>query len=101
MMMGDSNTECCNCVPEQEASTYTCEDRKLVFSKREQEVLKKIREASLKAREVKERIRLSFYIEERRAAEKELDELRALRRELEAERIEAADERMRLLGHLS
>ncbi len=81
----------------------TCSQRSGIFTPREQDVLARIREASLKAREVKGR--LSAFdgggdTGVREAVLNELEALRRLRAGLEEERIDAANERMRILGHL-
>jgi hypothetical protein len=96
---------CCACGDELTPfSGGGCADKKNVFTRREQDVLARIREASLRAREIKEGIRNSsgkessaVLLEESRG---ELERLRRLRDELETERIAAAEERMRMLGHL-
>lgn len=81
----------------------TCSQRTGIFTPREQDVLSRIREASLKAREVKGRLRAfdgGGNLEARKVALSELEALRRLRAGLEEERIDAANERMRILGHL-
>ena len=101
---GHLNADCCHCTPEFD-SAYGCADKKLVFTLREQAVLKRIREAAEEARAVKADLRMlnSTPVEDSpdkaRALER-LDRLRELRQELETERVAAAEERMRLLGHL-
>lgn len=84
---------------------YGCHERKTVLTYREERVLKRILEARERARTVKERIRTleregPAAEAERQEALRELEELRELRRELETERLAAAEERMRLLGHI-
>jgi hypothetical protein len=97
---------CCACAdePAEVIGSISCADKKNVFTRREQNVLGKIREASLRARAIKEEIRKlsgressGVLLEEARG---ELEQLRRVRDELEAERIAAAEERMRMLGHL-
>ena len=82
----------------------SCADKKMVFTRREQAVLDKIREASLRARTIKEEIRnLARGQSAPDVLQDALDELERLRRvrdELETERVAAAEERMRMLGHL-
>jgi hypothetical protein len=83
---------------------YGCHERSTVFTQREEDVLKCLRELSLKARRIKEQIRLleeagSVDIEAKLRAMEELERLRQLRLQLDAERIAAAEERMHLLGH--
>jgi len=94
-------SDCCACLTEAEEISYGCADRKYVFTRREHRVLGRIREASLRARAIKAIMRGrtpgDVVLEE---AEKELDDLRRLREELEIERLAAAEERMRLLGHI-
>ncbi len=104
-MESNGECDCCLVLPEESDSRYGCEERKAVFTRREQEVLRRIREASLRARAIREELRMA---EEDQAGDpgarlralSELDELKRLRADLERERIAAADERMRLLGHL-
>lgn len=94
---------CCSCDGEsgELSGTLTCADKKYVFTKREQRVLGKIREASLRARVVKDELRKLGPGEPGHSeALLELEQLRHLRAELEQERVAAAEERMRLLGHL-
>ncbi len=83
---------------------YGCHEKSTVLTQREEEVLKQIRELSLRARAIKERLTLvdaSGVDDEaaKTALGKELESLRRRRSELEAERLAAAEERMRLLGH--
>jgi hypothetical protein len=76
----------------------TCADKKNIFTRREQEVLEKIRQASLRASALKDEIGRSDE-HGRQAALQELERLRRLRTELEQERLAASEERMRMLGH--
>ncbi|MEM5789145.1 MAG: hypothetical protein AAGU11_17665 [Syntrophobacteraceae bacterium] len=93
--------DCCRCSSESEVPSYGCAEKKMVLTKREQEVLGRIREAALQARTIKEKLRaLSPADRDHGHAEVEHRELRALREELENERVAAAEERMRYLGHL-
>lgn len=100
-LMG-SGCGCCM-TPDEQGGSYTCEDRSKVFTYREQDVLERIRWASERARELRREIELMKTLPDKRAAlERALDDLAALRRErveLEAERLAAANERMRWLGH--
>jgi hypothetical protein len=92
---------CCACDEEtiKPFTGLTCADKKDIFTRREQEVLDRIREASLRASALKDE--LSRTDEQgREAAFLELERLRLLRAELEQERVAASEERMRLLGHL-
>ncbi len=92
---------CCACEEKsmEAAAGLTCADKKNIFTRREQEVLDKIREASLRAGALRDEIKRTDG-RGREAALQELERLRLLRAELEQERIAASDERMRLLGHL-
>lgn len=83
------------------SGAYGCEDKKYVFTPREQAVLGKIRETALRARSIKEELRSLEPDDARREqALHELEQLRKTRAELEEERIAAAEERMRMLGHI-
>ena len=96
----DEGSGCCSC--DEETITpagLTCADKKDIFTRREQEVLNRIREASLRASALKDEISRTNE-RGREAALLELDRLRLIRAELEQERIAASEERMRLLGHL-
>lgn len=92
---------CCACEDtiDQTFSGLTCADKKNIFTRREQEVLARIRESSLRASALKEKINREDE-PGRQAARLELENLRLLRAELERERLAASEERMRLLGHL-
>lgn len=108
----DTAQEECGCCPADAAEIssngepYGCHERKTVLTYREERVLQKIREAHRRAKTLKERILALEGEETRSAAEekgralRELEALRNLRRELEEERLAAAEERMRLLGHI-
>lgn len=98
--------ECDCCVLAEDAGSrdYGCAQRGTVFTEREQRVLKRIREASAHAGLLRERIKViegesPVDTGAREAAREEYEILRALRSELEKERVAAAEERMRLLGH--
>lgn len=104
---GNGSCDCCM-VPDssgiQGLEPYGCAERKAIFTYREQRVLKSIREISLKARDLKSGIKFlkeGGMQDETSRAEilSELERLRALRDELEKERLAAAHERMVLLGH--
>lgn len=94
---------CCQTSLDDAAEKYDCAKRWTVFTKREERVLFSIRELGEKARKLKSRIdqltTTASASSERLAALSELESLRQRRAELEKERIEAAEERMRLLGH--
>ena len=83
---------------------YGCQEKSTVLTHREEEVLKRIRELGLKARSIREKIKHfeqagAVDQEAKQRVMEELQSLRQLRSELESERIAAAEERMRLLGH--
>ena len=96
----DGNVGCCACEEKSmdPAAGLTCADKANIFTRRELEVLEKIRQASLRAGALKDEIRRTD--ERGREAAQELERLRLLRAELERERLAAAEERMRLLGHM-
>ena len=99
-----ADCDCCQLSPDHEAQPYGCSERRLVFTHREQKVLKKIRELAQQARTIKERLKKDYAegntsSKAHNNAVEELDRLRLIRAELERERIAAAEERMRLLGH--
>ncbi len=84
---------------------YTCKERLSVLTHREQDILGEIRTVQEEAAAIKRRLqemRQSGARDENLEAqwERRLDELRVRRKALEKEREEAAQERMRLLGHL-
>jgi hypothetical protein len=94
---------CCACAPDATAlqEYATCADKRYVFTMRERRVLEQIRESSMRARALKEEMRApGMDSESRERAQRELDSLRQHRAELEIERNAAAEERMRLLGHI-
>lgn len=104
-MESTGECDCCLVMPEESGGEYGCEQRKAVFTRREQEVLRRIREVSLRARAIREELRMGEGDQTgesvaRQRALSELEDLKRVRAELEKERIAAADERMRLLGHL-
>ncbi|MGA7874411.1 MAG: hypothetical protein WCA08_02015 [Desulfoferrobacter sp.] len=94
---------CCQLSSDKPEEKYDCASRSTVFTKREEKVLRSIRELGEKARELKKRIeQLSANqkdSQEHLTALNELENLRQQRTDLEKERVEAAEERMRLLGH--
>jgi hypothetical protein len=106
-ILGSEDCDCCETVDrltDGSGKPYGCHERSTVFTRREEEVLKRLREFGPKARIIKEQIRLleeagSVDIEAKHRAMEELESLRQLRLQLDAERIAAAEERMRLLGH--
>ncbi len=98
-----SDCGCCELPSNIGLEDYGCNDRKYVVTPREQAVLKRIREASEMARALKNDMRRyegePEDFEPKRKAMRELTELRRMRASLEEERVAAAEERMRLLGH--
>jgi len=83
---------------------YTCKERTSVLTYREQDVLQEIRRVQEEAVTIKRRLQEMDQsgvtnAAERAQWERRLEELRARRHALEKEREEAAQERMRLLGH--
>ena len=96
---------CCHFSTDSDEGLYGCSDRSTVLTLREQEVLEQIRATGERAREIKKKLRQST-LEGRLESSsqdgffEELENLRNMRIALEEERITAADERMRLLGHL-
>ena len=91
---------CCSCDDKTAGLSpgLTCADKMNIFTRREQEVLEKIRQASLRASALKKEIRRTDG--RGKEAAEELERLRRLRAELEQERLAASEERMRMLGHL-
>ena len=92
---------CCACEDKTEDTFpgLTCADKKRIFTRREQEVLARIRESSFRARALQSEINREDE-HRRQNARFELDNLRLMRAELEKERLDAWEERMRMLGHL-
>lgn len=83
---------------------YGCHEKSTVLTTREEEILKRIRELSLKAQGIKAKMKQldadgAVDEEAKTALREELASLRQRRSELETERMAAAEERMRLLGH--
>jgi hypothetical protein len=79
---------------------YGCEERRTVFTEREQKVLQRIRQVQERAAAVKRELDgLPEDAAGRRSPAGELDRLRAERQQLERERLAAAHERMQWLGH--
>ena len=90
--------------PDATGKGYGCHEKSTVLTQREEAVLKCIRQLGLEAKVLKDRIKRyentqSVDLLEKQRAIEELENLRRLRPELELERIAAAEERMRLLGH--
>jgi hypothetical protein len=103
----DDCEECCqtrDLEKDGRGEAYGCREKNTVLTNREEEVLKQIREISLKAKSIKEQMKrfdatgAADEAAKSRLAE-ELASLRRHRSQLESERIAAAEERMRLLGH--
>ena len=95
--------DCCRLSPESIPENYGCTERKEILTPREQEVLKRIREAGERARYLKKQLgqprAVALSAGDRKGIEEELGSLRQLRSVLEEERLAAAEERMRYLGH--
>jgi hypothetical protein len=95
----------CCCTPAADSGGgFGCEDKQIIFTTREQEILKRIRDAAAEAKSLKARLHgmgpgTPENSVAREEALRELDRLRELRQDLEAQRISAAGERMRILGH--
>jgi hypothetical protein len=90
--------------PDATGKGYGCHEKSTVLTHREEAVLKRIRQLGLEAKVLKDRIKdfektQSVDLKEKQSVMEELENLRRLRSELEVERIAAAEERMRLLGH--
>ncbi|GLI35362.1 hypothetical protein [Desulforhabdus amnigena] len=106
-MASEKGCDCCetgDAERDKNGEPFGCAQRKMIFTRREEEVLRRIREAREEAKSVKAKIDYiaeheSSNMEAWKKANKKLEELRRLRWELEKERIEAAHERMVLLGH--
>ena len=81
------------------AAGLRCADRKNIFTRREQKVLDRILQASLRAGALKAEINRTDG-RAREAALPELERLRPVRAEFEKERLAPSQERVRLLGHL-
>jgi hypothetical protein len=97
-----SNCGCCQLSSDMDTEAFGCSERSAVFTAREQAVLERIRESGARARELKhliERLEREGPPQDLLVARSTYEELRELRKSLEAERLDAAEERMRLLGH--
>jgi hypothetical protein len=106
-ILGIDDCGCCetsDLATDESGKAYGCHEKSTVLTLREEEVLKQIRELSLKAKALKEELRHfeeaeSADLQAKQNAMEELESLRRLRSALDAERVAAAEERMRLLGH--
>ena len=92
-----------NCCTKNSDSTSfcNCEEKQAVFTRKELKILEEIRLLQKRARQLKSMLKRSG--EARRYHSEWLEELEVLRQKrlkLERERIAAAEELMRLLGHL-
>lgn len=103
----ESSTDCgcCHLSPDTSDGLYGCKDRSTILTLREQEVLDRIRATGERAREIKRNLRQATGEGRSDWASmggelEELENLREMRMNLEDERLAAADERMRFLGHL-
>lgn len=105
MLLNGVDAGACGCchVSTDMGSESSCFERSKIFTSREMDVLEKIREHSGRAKAVRRAIEQmdgdSESLSLKKSALDELERLRAERTLLEAERLAAAEERMRLLGH--
>jgi len=101
-MVGAVECGCCH-LGMDTAKESTCAERSRIFTEREMDVLRRIRERRERAQELRKEIEQSNGQSEslkiKKSALDELERLRSERALLEAERLAAAEERMRLLGH--
>jgi hypothetical protein len=101
-MAGAAECGCCHMGIDM-AKESTCAERSRIFTEREMDVLRRIREHRERAQELRKEIEQSNGQSEsltlKKSALDELERLRSERALLEAERLAAAEERMRLLGH--
>ncbi len=106
-IIGGDDCGCCHTVaPDRDGQGdgYGCHQKSTVFTNREATIIRQIRELSRQAQGIKAKLQQlnadSDPDEAARAAfEEELANLRQRRSALEVERMAAAEERMRLLGH--
>ena len=106
-IIGGDDCGCCHTVaPDRDGQGdgYGCHQKITVFTNREATIIRQIRELSRQAQGIKAKLQQlnadSDPDEAARAAfEEELANLRQRRSALEVERIAAAEERMRILGH--
>jgi predicted nuclease with TOPRIM domain len=106
-IIGFDDCGCCQTIAvdtDVNGSVYGCHEKSTVFTHREEEVLKRIRQLGLRAKSLKDQIKQvagaqSVDAQEKQRLTEELEKLRQLRSELELERTAAAEERMHLLGH--
>jgi uncharacterized protein YlxW (UPF0749 family) len=101
-MAGVAECGCCH-LSTNMADESSCAERSKIFTEREMDVLQKIRDHHERARELRKRIEQVNGQPEsltlKKSALDELERLRSDRAMLETERLAAAEERMRLLGH--
>lgn len=101
-MAGASECGCCHIITDV-AVEDSCSARSRIFTDRELDVLRRIREHGERAKDLRMQIeRENGHTESLTLKKSALDELERLRQErasLEEERMAAAHERMRLLGH--
>jgi hypothetical protein len=106
-ILGFDDCGCCetsDLAMDDSGKAYGCHEKSSVLTHREEEVLKRIRELSLKAKAIKEELKRFEEAEpvDLQAKQRAMEALESIRRThsaLDAERIAAAEERMRLLGH--
>jgi len=93
----------CRTTADELQNNYTCKEKLGIFTPREQRVLARIREWKTRVRELKDRIAETRGTKADdsipASLEEQLIELRKERALLEQERVSAAEERMRWLGH--
>lgn len=106
-ILGSDTCGCCesgDLTREESGAVYGCHEKDTVFTHREEEVLKRIRELGLQAKALRAQLKCieetePVDVEAKQKAMEELESLRQTRSALDSERIAAAEERMRLLGH--
>jgi hypothetical protein len=101
-MAGAAECGCCHLSADM-AGESSCSERSKILTAREADVLQKIREHGERARELRKLIEQTNAQTEglnlKKTALDELDRLRSERVVLEEERLAAAEERMKWLGH--
>ncbi len=106
-ILGFDDCGCCetgDLTREESGAVYGCHEKSTVLTHREEVVLRRIRELGLKAKALRAELKQieqaePVDLQAKQKATEELESLRQMRAALDAERIAAAEERMRLLGH--
>jgi hypothetical protein len=106
-IFGSTDCGCCetgDLTKEESGQIYGCHEKSTVLTHREEEVLKRIRELGLEAKALRAELKRleetePVDLQAKQRVMEELESLRRMRSALDSERIAAADERMRLLGH--